>query len=150
MDQNSQILQCCIYQNTPFRTGMCNFLLKWCALWYGTNAMLDLWIWFMPASPKWTQQLLTLYGHWYWNIKWLVLQHKHWWCEAWQIQMSTDLIHKSHNASVHIPQCTIQNRNVHISVLVDVLRVWDRCIVGFAKLVRYGCQHGATACMPVY
>ena len=34
-----------------------------------------------------------------------------------------DQSHKPHNAPVHIPQYTIQNRNVHISVLNDVL--WD-------------------------
>ena len=43
----------------------------------------------------------------------------------------------------HIPQCTIQNRNVYISVLNGALwdmgqmhvGVWDRCIVGFMRLV---------------
>ena len=32
-------------------------------------------------------------------------------------------IHKSHNTPVPYPQCTIQNRNVHISVLNGAL--WD-------------------------
>ena len=43
--------------------------------------------------------------------------------------------HKSHNAPFHIPQCTIQNRNVHISVLNGAL--WDM------EQVHYGiCEIG--------
>ena len=34
-----------------------------------------------------------------------------------------DQVHKSHNAPIHTPQCTIHNRNVHISVLNGAL--WD-------------------------
>ena len=34
-----------------------------------------------------------------------------------------DISHKSHNDLSHIPQYTIQNRNVHISVLNDAS--WD-------------------------
>ena len=42
----------------------------------------------------------------------------------------------------HIPQCTIQNRNVHISVEMCTFLfwrvhsgIWNRCFVGFVKLV---------------
>ena len=36
-----------------------------------------------------------------------------------------------------IPQCSIQKRNVHISVLGWALWIWNRCILGFVKLLKY-------------
>ena len=37
----------------------------------------------------------------------------------------------------YIPQCAIQNTNVHISVLDSALL--DMCMVGFVELVDFGC-----------
>ena len=45
----------------------------------------------------------------------------------------------------HIPQCSIQNRNVHISVLNATLRIWIRCILGFVKLVNLLYWWGSSA-----
>ena len=43
----------------------------------------------------------------------------------------------------HIPQCSIQNRNVHISVLVEHHGVWNRCIMG---LWNWSIRHNTDSC----
>ena len=53
---------------------------------------------------------------------WLLSVH-FWWVfiDSISVNKIIDQSHKSHDALSHIPQCTIQNRNVHISVLNGVL-----------------------------
>ena len=47
---------------------------------------------------------------------------------------AVDYIHNSHNAPPHIPQCTIQNRNVYIYVLYGALWEMGQVRWGFCEI----------------
>ena len=66
---------------------------------------------------------IYLFIHWYIIYFNSVISNYIFVSDIKNIDTTIDLIRKSQNVLLHIPQCSIQNRNVHISVLNEAL--WD-------------------------